>query len=765
MRRVIRRRPPTQVQPFHAWDVLLVLTLTMIALVGWESTFSGQGWWITGGVAAVIGVAVATGVVAARGGVEVVVLVLAFAYFFAGGPIVERELRLTDLSILESGVRASADVWSVLLGTHPPVDSSGAALLAPVLLALFSAGVGAALALRSTRAALPLAPPTLVLAVVLLLAQPEPVSVVLQGVGFGVVAMMWMRLRGLRIDEAAHGRDPARAWRMVGSIALILAAALTASAFAGDPAPGERFVLSRQMPPYDAGREATPLDSFRDFTEPAPGQRTPEDNVHDHKLLTLRGAPEGVRVRFAALGDYDGNRWQAANDNDPAREDDRFLRLSSTIDNPANGRQVRVAVDPTGDYASRWVPTIGAVQSFSFFGSAREDAQSHLRYDPASQTALMDDGLEKNDTYAFTTAITGGLLKRRMTASTLVDPGLSEAGAFLDPAIETWAFGAVSPVDAVFRVAARLKRVGRYSDGAIFWQSRYTAGHGTDRLGDGFVLGEPTAGNDEQYAAAMALMANRLGAPARVVVGAVLRASGVVRGRDVQAWVEVRIADGSWRTLPTETFMGNRAPRRGGVQATLPPRAFPDPPAQPQPQPEIEEEPAPEPPTPPPAADADDASGGVPWGLVLLALALGAPVVVPAVKGVRRRRRLGARRVTLRYAGAWLELVDHARDLGVPVAPGLTRPAEARAVGAVPQQPSGEDSGDRSGDTLVDLAREADRRIYAADSPGAADADAFWSLVRAQRATLGTQVAPWRRAWAVFSPASLRRGGHGEPPS
>ena len=750
--RLLRRRPPTQVQPFHAWDIVLALILTMIALVGWESTFDGQGWWITGGVAAVLGVAVATGVVAARGGVEVVVLVLAFGYYFACGPIVERDLRLTDLSILESGVRTSADAWPVLLGTHPPVDSSGAALLAPVLLALFSAGVGAALALRSTRAALPLVPPTLVLAVVLLLAQPEPVSVVLQGVGFGVVAMMWMRLRGLRIDEAAHGRDPARAWRMIGSVALVLAAALTASAVAGDPAPGERFVLSRQMPAYDAGREATPLDSFRDFTEPAPGQRVPEANVHDRKLLTLRGAPAGVRVRFAALEDYDGNRWQAANDSDPSRDDDRFLRLSSTIDNPAAGRRVRVAVDPTGDYASRWVPTIGAVQSFSFYGSAREDAQTHLRYDPATQTAIMDDGLEKNDTYAFTTAITGGLLKRRMTASPLVDPALKEAGAFLDPAIEAWAFGAVSPVDAVFRVAERLKRVGRYSDGAIFWQSSYTAGQSTARLGDRFVLGEPTVGNDEQYAAAMALMANRLGAPARVVVGAVLPETGVVRGRNVQAWVEVRIADGSWRTLPTEMFMGNRGPRRVGVQATLPPRAFPDPPAAPQ-QPEIEEEPAAEPPAPPSSSSADGSGGGVPWGLVLLALALGAPVVVPGVKGVRRRRRLGARRVTMRYAGAWLELVDHARDLGVPIARGLTRPAQARAVGAGP---------DPAGDTLVDLAQEADRRIYAADSPEAADAAAFWSLVRARRSSLGTHVAPWRRAWAVFSPASLRRD-HPEP--
>jgi hypothetical protein len=63
-------------------------------------------------------------------------------------------------------------------------------------------------------------------------------------------------------------------------------------------------------------------------------------------------------------------------------------------------------------------------------------------------------------------------------------------------------------------------------------------------------------------------------------------------------------------------------------------------------------------------------------GVALLAL----PGVVPALKWWRRRRRLSAERVSERYAGAWLELVDQARDLGRPVPVGLTRPAEARAL-------------------------------------------------------------------------------------
>ena len=37
--------------------------------------------------------------------------------------------------------------------------------------------------------------------------------------------------------------------------------------------------------------------------------------------------------------------------------------------------------------------------------------------------------------------------------------------------------------------------------------------------------------------------------PARVVVGTFTPKNGKVEGRDVQAWVELRVRDGSWRIL------------------------------------------------------------------------------------------------------------------------------------------------------------------------------------------------------------------------
>ncbi|MFA6573920.1 MAG: transglutaminaseTgpA domain-containing protein, partial [Nocardioides sp.] len=327
-------RPPA-VQDFHVWDLLLVFALTAIALVGWDSTFRGAGWWVAGGMAALTGVLIAVLVVSVRGGPEVVGLLLLIVYYLVSGPIVDGTLRLDGLRTIENGVRANVEGWPILLGTHPPVDAEGAVLLAPVLLCLVSAGMGAALALSGTRVAWPLVPPTLMLGAVLVLAQPEPVSVLLQGVGYGAVAMLWMRLRGLRVDEAAHGRDPARLWRLVGSVVLVVVTALVAGMLAGTTDPGERFLLSRSLAPYDVTSETTPLDTFRDYTR----QRDrPEGNVYRKKLFTVEGAPEGTRLRLAALDTYDGSSWKADNDTDPGREDDRFLRLSSTITNPWRGR-------------------------------------------------------------------------------------------------------------------------------------------------------------------------------------------------------------------------------------------------------------------------------------------------------------------------------------------------------------------------------------------------------------------------------------------
>ena len=82
---------------------------------------------------------------------------------------------------------------------------------------------------------------------------------------------------------------------------------------------------------------------------------------------------------------------------------------------------------------------------------------------------------------------------------------------------------------------------GAYTDGGApgDYQNTFLPGHGLARL-QRFMKSTQLAGNDEQYASALALAANRLGIPTRVVLGAMPTQDGTVKGKDVHAWVEVR---------------------------------------------------------------------------------------------------------------------------------------------------------------------------------------------------------------------------------
>jgi hypothetical protein len=112
---------------------------------------------------------------------------------------------------------------------------------------------------------------------------------------------------------------------------------------------------------------------------------------------------------------------------------------------------------------------------------------------------------------------------------------------------------------------------------------------------------------------------------------------------------------------------------------------------------------------------------------------------VPLLKVVRRHRRRHAPRVTARYVGAWQELVDRARDLGVAVPARRSRPLQAVALGA------------------VDLARSADDAVFGSGVPSVEDAESYWRTVLDRRTSLHSGLPSWRRWLAPFSLASLRR--------
>ena len=217
-----------------------------------------------------------------------------------------------------------------------------------------------------------------------------------------------------------------------------------------------------------------------------------------------------------------------------------------------------------------------------------------------------------------------------------------------------------------------------------------------------------------------------------MAVGTVLGRNGVIKGKHLDAWVEIRVADGSWRVLPTRAFMGHRAPKRDSAplrRGQAAPRAASRGPAAAARARGPEE---------PEAEDRQDEATDEPlprWPLFLLVpLAL---VVDPAAQGRPAPPAAGRVPDLAAYLGGWDELLDTAHDLGVAV-PRSTRPAQAGALG-VPRT----------------LARDADVATFSPDEPDTAEE--FWALVDEGRAGLRSSARPVRRVLAPLDPRSLLR--------
>lgn len=718
-------------------DLVAVVTLAGLALVGLLTTFRTWEYQAVAMAATVIGLVVVLatlrlpliGLIASAPAVALL----------TGGPVAMRSGGLGGAS---PGPQNLADVlqgtwsgWGELLTTLPWVDLAGAPALVPFLLGYSAAVVGGALALRTRRVAAPVLPLLVVLVVVLLLKRPGGTGselLDLYPTAFAVVAIGWVALRGLRtapgtsVSGASYGRVARGATALVVlAVALTIAVPLTAST-----APDGETLRGRSNALPDMSGLDSPLRRFRTFTEQwrnAPG------SVYDRVLFTVSGAPRGSRVRMVTLDSFDGNQWLPANDSVLGTDVDSFQRFDTRVDNPLAGRVVRARVSIGRPYVSVWVPTIGSLSSFRLLYADPGGRRNELRYNLATSTAVLPIGLTRTDPYEFTSVVTTDELNEQTPRWR--GPGLSSVES--DPRLLAFLpevlFARIPPMQKVFVIAHWLRDQGRYSDGAVPGEQHYQAGHGADRVIDDFLLAPRPVGNDEQYASAMALLANRVGVPARVVVGALLPRNGKVRGADVEAWVEVRVADGSWRTLPTENFMSHRPPRPG-----LPPASSPRMPAVADAEPE-----PPEPELAREKAAQEEAESStrksllrlLPW-LVPVLLA----VAVPLTKLARRRLRRIRGRPSDRMAGAWAELVDHARDLGIPVKVHATRPAQARVLA-------------RAGA----LSREGDEAVFAEAEPSEAAVGAYWEQVMRERGQLGESQPVRRRLWAPFNPVTLVR--------
>lgn len=731
--------------PVWAVDLGLLLALGLTALAALTTTYTGAQFFVVGTLGLLAGAGLGRLTTWLRWPFVSAVVLAILVFFLLGGVLCLRGAGAGAPTPSSFGLLADQVLfgWKDLLTTLPPLDGGGPLLVLPWALGL-AVGVLGALLVGVRRgpvwlnAPLPLLAPVALLVAVILLGVAEPQSLWLQGALFSGLALAFLAVRVRRQVGAVVGGS-GRLTRLAGAGALVGLAGVLALPV-GTWASGDddaRLILREHVePPFDIGQYASPLSSFRRYVE---DKKAGPANVYDKPLFTVEGLPAGTRVRFAALDAYDGVVWGAGGDPVPNSTDDTFQRVSSRILNPASGREVEATVRLEEGYSGVWLPTTGALQELQFTHGDTEAKADSFRYNLVTSTAVVPSGLRPGDTFSFRTVLDDKELSPQDASATSLAP-LPET-AFVDTQAVQWSAGESDLVARVLAIAEHLRREGKYSDGVLPAEGIYHPGHHLRRLDDEFVNAPIMAGNDEQYAALMALLVNRLSVPARVVMGAVVPESGKVQGKDVEAWVEVQVADGSWRTLPTEAFMDFDKPAEQPpvTEQQLAGMVVP-PPA----------------PIPPPSTTGEQTDGDLNarksrkdskddegdfalpgWvrailtyvGLPLLLLAALAGAVIGA-KEWRRRRRLSHPVPSRRLVGAWRELLDHARDLGTPV-PGVGTRREQALVLATAGAPV--------------LARRADQHVFGPVVPDEAAAAAYWDEVDAERKSMSAGVPRLRR--------------------
>ncbi len=730
-------------------DAAFVLGLGLVALAAWASTFSTGTYLAVGALGLLLGVLAAHVTNALRWHWVTAVGIVVVLYALLGGVVALRDDLVAGFLPSAKTIRGLAHGavggWKDLLTTLAPVPGDFEFLVLPWLVGLVF-GAGAHLLARRTRSVW--GPPALavgLLAGTILLGSFVAATPLAVGVLGTLGVFVWLFVRHTR-RRSLGGTGLGRSTRWTAG-ALLLAIALAGGVGASFLMPGPertpRTVLRPWVqPPLDVDRYPSPLAGFRKYSSDSQA-------LYDQPLLRVEGAAPGTLLRMAVLDDWDGLAWSASGgvEGDPRTG---FQRIGAVIPGAATGRTttVRLTVEPafaaTRELAV-WLPAPGPATEIQFTGPNARAHGEVVRYNIGTGQGLVPDMLRAGDTVEVTSVAlpseTGQL--PQAAGPVLVRDAVS---APLVPILDSLSAAAGDPWSRAEEVAKVFRETGSWSNGTKPGQQQYLPGHGLKRL---LTFGTELVGSDEHYAATYALALNRLGYPARVVMGAAVPEDGVVKGQHVQAWVEVSLADRGWVTIPTEAF----TPDRNKEPNNIPPKSLEQ-----QNAPYV---PPPNPTRPPGSFDSLFNTHGV--GDVLerparstdwMAIILGAVRVVgPPVaailavvglllgaKAVRRYRRRTRGAASTRVAAGWLEFLDRARDLGRPVPARATRLEQAAAVG---------------GPEALALARSANQAVFGPGEPDAEASGGYWSGVMDARKSVLAGL-PWWRRWAVaLNPRSL----------
>ncbi|GAA1841614.1 transglutaminaseTgpA domain-containing protein [Agromyces salentinus] len=748
-------------------DTLTALVLALVvgtAMISWWPVYESGDFIIAAAVAIVAGSVIAlVGAWRAWPTWRVIVaVVVAFLVLGVPAAVPSRSIGgvLPTVQGLLDLVAATALSWKQLVTIAVPVGSYQALLVPPFLLGMVTATVSVTIALRTRHPVAAILPPAFLMVAGILLGVVHGGYALPAGLAFLVAVVAWLVLVAIDDRRAIGGRRTvenalADARRVLGASTILALALVGATAVVLlTPVQARTVVRSEVQPPFEPREHESPLAGYR-------AAFAPDDA--DDVMLEVTGLAPGAGLRVATMDTYDGVVYTVGG-SDGTSSSGSFTRVPYRLDQEAgrDGTQVRLDVRILA-YDDVWVPGIGKLERIEFGGPRAETLADAFFYNDATGTAAVVTGLGGGDRYAaWSMAVGDATTARTLTPGTSVVPAAPELPIELEGLLDDWAPASLPEGERLAAVVDGFRSNGYVSHGTD-GEAPSRSGHALDRLSQ-LATDQPMLGDAEQYAVAAAMMARRIGFPARVVVGyrasdatAATPAGGMSLLRsDLQAWIEVERADGTWVALdpnPVPRPVPEREPDQPLV-VSRPQAALPPPPE--RTQVDVGE-------------DADDRAEEQPreesdqWiailrdvltiaGLVVLAAALVASPFLAVIVAKLRRRRLRRRADSEveRIEGGWQEFADTAADYGYPIRAGSTRAEQAATVGGLAP--------------LV-LASIVDRAVFAPGGPAPGDDERVWRSVDELQQRLAAPRTRREQLRAAVSLTSLggyavsRRGG------